>query len=78
MKTTCYLRIARNRRQRWKFTFAVSLRQPETPITDQYGVLRTACVKLNLDLPDSLFGPAAEVDVFVDPTQVSPIVEAGR
>lgn len=68
MKAECYLRVARKPRARWnesQFVFEVSQKEPANPLYHGGGAIRTAVIKLNLELPPEVFGPAAEVDITV-------------
>lgn len=77
MKATCYLRIGQ--RKRGGLTFMASQKYNTTPIPSpafHAPPLPTALVKLNLVLPDDLFGPDAVADVEIPPGLVELLVEA--
>lgn len=77
------MRVARKRgRTRWgssDFVFDVSIRSPMAPLSDSEGPLSKAVLKINLELPETVWRPVADVDIEVPPEAVQRVfAEAER
>lgn len=76
MRATCYLRIAKKKRY-GTFGFNATSKQSAMPLlaSDGRTALPTACVKLNLILPNGLFEAGEEVTVHVTRRAPGVVVE---
>lgn len=75
MKAVCYLRIAKGPRG---FKFNATTKANRDPIKGsgyQADSLPTRMIKLQLTLPDNIFGPDATVDVEIPSTAVEVLVD---